>query len=67
MLPYVELSVFNGSEVNVAHGVSEIADIQESFGAKPGSVGPAESFAKGVVRCNDIPMACSVRNVYGAL
>ena len=61
----VYLSVFNGSEMNVAHGVCEIADVKESFGAKPGSVSPAESFAKSVVRCNYIPMACSIRNVHG--
>ena len=60
----VYLSVFNGSKMNVAHGVCEIADVKESFGAKPGSVSPAESFAKSVVRCNDIPMACSIRNVH---
>ena len=58
-------SVLNRTEMDAAHGFSELANIEEPFGAKPRSVGPAESFPKGVVWGNDIPVASSVRDVDG--
>tara|TARA_B110000003_G_scaffold104716_1_gene106994 strand:- start:364 stop:537 length:174 start_codon:yes stop_codon:yes gene_type:complete len=51
--------------MDAAHGVSELTNIKEPFGTKPRSVGPAESFPEGVVRCNDIPMTSRIGDVYG--
>ena len=59
------LSVLNRAEVDVAHGVSEITNVEQTFSAKPRSIGPAESFPKGVVWSYDIPMTSRIRDVYG--
>ena len=52
--------------MNAAHGVGEFSNVEEPFGAKPWSVGPAKAFPKGVVWRNDVPVASRVRDVYSA-
>ena len=60
------LSVFDRSKLDIGHGVGEFANIEEPFGTEPRGVGPAETFPKGVVWCNDVPVASRVRDVYSA-
>jgi hypothetical protein len=52
--------------MNVVHGVGKFPDVEEPFSAKPRRIGPAETLAKGVVGCNDIPVTSRIGDVYSA-
>lgn len=53
--------------LDCAHGVFQLGNIKQPFGAEPRRSIPTEAFAEGVVWSDDIPVAINVRSVNGAL